>query len=231
MTGIFHHDTGIVADFPSLAAAVLVVEGVDGLSPGPLDPAPHVAAAKARLAEGPETGFSEIRAWRAAFSAMGLKPTQYRCASESLLRRIRTHGDLPTLHPLVDYGNALSAAFAIPLAIFDLDRVAAPLVVTRAGGTERHVTFQGEEENPAPGEVVFRDAEGWAHSRRWTHRQSGRSAVRSWTRRALVVAEALHADAAADVARMRETCGRAVTQAGGILHEAATTGEARDRGP
>ena len=29
----------------------------------------------------------EIRAWRQAFSQMGLKPTQYRCASEALLRR------------------------------------------------------------------------------------------------------------------------------------------------
>lgn len=223
MTELFHHDAAILADFPSLAAAALVVENVDRLEPGPLDPTPHLATAKARLAEGPEAGFAEIRAWRAAFSAMGLKPTQYRCASESLLRRLRTHGDLPLLHPLVDFGNALSAAFAIPLAIFDLDQLAVPLVVTRANGTERYVTFQGEEENPAPGEVVFRDMEGWAHARRWTHRQSGRSGVRSWTRRALMVAEALHEDAAADVARMQETLREAVTTAGGVPRAAAVT--------
>jgi DNA/RNA-binding domain of Phe-tRNA-synthetase-like protein len=227
MTDLFHHDAAILADFPSLAAAVLVVEDVDKLSPGALDPAPHLAAARARLAEGPETGFPEIRAWRVAFSAMGLKPTQYRCASEQLLRRLRTQGDLPALHPLVDFGNALSAAFAIPLAIFDLDLVAAPLVVVRAGGTERYVTFQGEEETPAPGEIVFRDAEGWAHARRWTHRQSGRSAVRSWTRRALMVAEALHEDAAADVARMQETLREAVTGAGGPSCASGVAGQVR----
>lgn len=218
MTQIFRHDARLQSEFPSLAAATLVVEGIDGLAPGALDPGPHLAAAMARLAMGPETAFPEIRAWRAAFAQMGLKPTQYRCASESLLRRLRTQGDLPALHPLVDFGNAVSAAFAIPLAIFDLDRVAAPLVVTRAHGTERHVTFQGEVETPEAGEIVFRDAEGWAHARRWTHRQSGRSALRSWTRCALLVAEALHEDAARDVARMSDTLRTALAQASCVVH-------------
>jgi DNA/RNA-binding domain of Phe-tRNA-synthetase-like protein len=217
MTDLFRHDPALRADFPTLTAVALVVEGVDRLDPGPLDPAPHIARAQARLAEGPEGGFPEIRAWRAAFSAMGLKPTQYRCASESLLRRLRTQGDLPALHPLVDFGNAVSAAFAIPLAIFDLGRVAPPLVVTRADGTERHATFGGEEETPAPGEVVFRDAEGRAHARRWTHRQSGRSAVGPGTRRALLVAEALHEGAGADLARMRAALSEALARAGGDL--------------
>jgi DNA/RNA-binding domain of Phe-tRNA-synthetase-like protein len=37
---------------------------------------------------------------------MGLKPTQYRCAPEALLRRLRKEGTLPPLHPLVDLCNA-----------------------------------------------------------------------------------------------------------------------------
>ncbi|HEY3906880.1 MAG TPA: hypothetical protein VGM14_23450 [Streptosporangiaceae bacterium] len=32
----------------------------------------------------------------------GLKPTQYRCASESLLRRFRKEGSLPNLHPAAE---------------------------------------------------------------------------------------------------------------------------------
>ena len=50
---------------------------------------------------------------------MGLKPTQYRCASESLLRRFRKEGSLPRLHPLVDLCNAVSMAYAIPVAVLD----------------------------------------------------------------------------------------------------------------
>jgi DNA/RNA-binding domain of Phe-tRNA-synthetase-like protein len=222
MTSIIRHDPALRADFPTLAAAALVVEGVERLTALDLDCVPHLDVARARLANTTEGTLPEIRAWRAAFTAMGLKPTQYRCASESLLRRLRTQGDMPALHPLIDFGNAVSAAFAIPLAIFDLDRVALPLIVTRAAGDERYVTFAGEEEQPEPGEVIFRDAEGWAHARRWTHRQSGRSAVRSSTRRALLVTEALHDNASADVERVVNTLTSAICAAGAVADRVLT---------
>src|SRR5207237_5536508 len=57
--------------------------------------------ARERLsAAGTESELPEIQAWRRTFSALGLKPTQYRCASESLLRRFRKEGSLPAIHPL-----------------------------------------------------------------------------------------------------------------------------------
>jgi DNA/RNA-binding domain of Phe-tRNA-synthetase-like protein len=222
MTPIIRHDPALRTDFPTLAAAALVVDGVDQLTALALDPAPHLTVARARLADTTEGSLPEIRAWRAAFTAMGLKPTQYRCASESLLRRLRTQGDMPALHPLIDFGNAVSAAFAIPIAIFDLDHVALPLTVTRAAGDERYITFAGEEEQPQPGEVIFRDTEGWAHARRWTHRQSGRSAVRPSTRRALLVTEALHGEAASHVARVADTLTAALEAAGAQVERVAT---------
>ncbi len=130
---------------------------------------------------------------------MGLKPTQYRCASESLLRRFRKEGSLPALHPLVDLCNAVSLAYAIPVAVLDLDAVSGPLEVRYATGDEEYLTFAGDTEHPAPGEVIFADQAGQAHARRWTNRQSGRSAVRDTTSTALIVAEALHDSAPADV--------------------------------
>ncbi|MGL5850965.1 MAG: hypothetical protein ACRCZD_09315, partial [Phycicoccus sp.] len=68
-----------------------------------------------------------------------------------------------------------------------------------ATGAEEYLAFSGELERPEPGEVVFADAEGRAHARRWTNRQSARSAVSPATRRALVVVEAMHDGAAGDV--------------------------------
>jgi len=50
--------------------------------------------------------------------------------------------------------------------------------------------------------VIFADAAGRAHARRWTNRQSGYSAVRDTTTTVLIVAEALHASASADVQRL-----------------------------
>jgi DNA/RNA-binding domain of Phe-tRNA-synthetase-like protein len=158
--------------------------------------------AEGRLAEGTEGELPEIQAWRRAFSKMGLKPTQYRCASEALLRRLRKEGSLPRIHPLVDLCNAASAAFAIPVAALDLARIADYVEVRYAAGSETYAAFSGEIEHPEPSEVVFADAAGQAHARRWTNRQSAASAVRDPTTAVLIVAEALHATAGIDVERL-----------------------------
>ncbi|MFX6007084.1 hypothetical protein ABTF07_21140, partial [Acinetobacter baumannii] len=65
--------------------------------------------------------------------------------------------------------------------------------------------FAGEIEHPEAGEIIFADGEGQAHARRWTNRQSGTSAVRHETAAVLVVAEALHATADQDIARLMAT--------------------------
>ena len=196
----FQHSAPIWRDFPALVPAVLYADGITG--DAPVGPAADrfAAIAKSRLAAvAAESELPEIQAWRRAFAQMGLKPTQYRCASESLLRRFRKEGSLPRLHPLVDLCNAVSMAYAIPVAVLDLNAITGPLEVRYAAGDEEYLTFAGETEHPAPGEVIFADQAGQAHARRWTNRQSGRSAVRDTTSTALIVAEALHGSAPADI--------------------------------
>jgi DNA/RNA-binding domain of Phe-tRNA-synthetase-like protein len=210
----FSHHPGIRAKFPELAAGVLYADGICADA----DVSEHIARfnaiARSRLdAAGTESDLPEIQAWRRAFQKMGLKPTQYRCASESLLRRFRKEGELPRLHPLVDLCNAVSIAFAIPVAALDVTKVAWPLQVRPAAGDERYEAFSGETENPEPGEVSFIDAEGRAHARRWTHRQSGLSAVKDETASVIIVAEALHASAAQDVAHLAESLATAIEDA------------------
>ena len=208
---LFRHSDALWADYPALVPGVLFAGGI---SAG-VDVAPRVAhfntIAQARLAAGPESEFPEVQAWRRVFSSMGLKPTQYRCASESLLRRFRKENALPPLHPLVDLCNAVSLAFAIPIAVFDVAKVRQQLEVRYATGAENYQTFGGEIEHPEAGEVIFADATEAAeaapnaHARRWTNRQSGLSAVSAGTRDVLIVAEALHASAAEDVGRLLNT--------------------------
>jgi DNA/RNA-binding domain of Phe-tRNA-synthetase-like protein len=99
----------------------------------------------------------------------------------------------------VDLCNAISMAFAIPVAVLDVSRIREWLQVRHAQGTERYLSFGGDIEQPEPAEVSFIDADGNAHARRWTNRQSGLSAVRGETAEVLIVVEALHAGAAADV--------------------------------
>jgi DNA/RNA-binding domain of Phe-tRNA-synthetase-like protein len=193
----FRHSAELWRDFPALVPGVLYAGGIT--ADAVIDTGRYEKAARDRLASGPESELPEIQAWRRAFAAMGLKPTQYRCAAESLLRRFRKEGSLPRLHPLVDLCNAVSLAFAIPVAVLDAAEIAWPLEVGYAAGNEDYLTFGGEIEHPAAGEVIFADQAGQAHARRWTNRQSGRSAVRGPTSTVLIVAEALHDGAAQDV--------------------------------
>ena len=119
----FRHSDEIWRDFPELVPGVLRAEGISAnvTVDAPLEQ--FHAIARSRLAAGPESELPEIAAWRRVFSRMGLKPTQYRCAAEALLRRFRKEGALPRIHPLIDLCNAVSLAFAIPVAVFDLAQV------------------------------------------------------------------------------------------------------------
>ncbi|MET9063988.1 B3/B4 domain-containing protein [Streptosporangium sandarakinum] len=193
------HSPEVWAEYPELVAGAVFATGITADVSAESRIAVYTAIAESRLADGPETGFPEIQAWRRGFSRMGLKPTQYRCASEALLRRFRKEGVLPRIHPLIDLCNAISLAFAIPVAAIDLSRISKGLDVRHADGTEVYQTFSGETEHPDAGEVIFTDAAGRAHARRWTNRQSGYSAVRDTTATVLIVTEAMHDTASADV--------------------------------
>lgn len=198
----FRHDDAIWREFPVLVPGVMAVEGIrPDVDVEPLI-AKYESLARDRLSDTTESGLPEIHAWRRTFSKMGLKPTQYRCASEALLRRFRKEDSLPRLHPLIDLCNAISLAFAIPIAVFDTARISDDLVVRHATGDETYETFSGEIERPEPGEVIFVDAANRVHARRWTNRQSGTSAVRDNTATVLIVSEALHETAEDDMRRM-----------------------------
>ena len=238
----FEHSTQLRDAYPDLVAGVVRAAGITATADVAGRTAGYLAEARRRLtADGAESGFPEIQAWRRAYTAMGLRPTRYRCAAEALLRRLRLDGELPRVHPLVDLCNAVSAAYAIPVAVLDLDRVDGDLVVRPARGDEEYVSFAGDTEHPDPGEVTFVDSAGRAHARRWTNRQSGWSAVRAGTSSVLIIAEALHAGAEPAVTRLVADLVTALTDgwstptAAAVLTAAAprfstpTTGEDSDQ--
>jgi DNA/RNA-binding domain of Phe-tRNA-synthetase-like protein len=201
----FSHSSEIRTDFPELVAGVLFADGITSTASVASRIARFNAIAEARLAASSEGELPEIQAWRRAFSRMGLKPTQYRCASEALLRRFKKEGALPSIHPLIDLCNAISLAFAIPVAALDVAKIEGDLEVRHATGEETYLAFSGETENPDAREVTFADGAGRAHARRWTNRQSAYSAVRDQTTTVLIVAEAMHGSAEADVQALTAT--------------------------
>jgi len=202
--------------FPGRKTGILELDGIRPDADVAATAAALTGRAVQRFAADTEGTFPEIQAWRRAYSTMGLKPTQYRCASEALLRRLRKDGSLPKLHPLIDLCNAASVAYAIPVAVFDRDHVAGDLSVNQAKGDERYLAFSGETETPDPDEIIFADENGNAHARRWANRQSAKSAVSAGTTRALIVTEALHEIGAEDIRKLTEELAKVIAKEFGV---------------
>lgn len=213
-------------EFPQLVPGLLVVDGIHPQVDVEAQIRLWYQRARERLSQGPESQLPEIAAWRRAYTQMGLKPTKYRSAAEALLRRFKREDDLPRLHPLVDLCNALSLAFAMPVAVFDVAHVDSYIEVRHAAGTEQYLAFSGEIENPAPEEVIFADAAGQVHARRWTFRQSRRSTITPETRKALIVNEGLHESAGTDVRALIDALAEATTALWSVpLQQAILTAE------
>lgn len=207
----FCHSPQLWQDFPQLVPALLLLDDIQPDMAVDDRLKPLYERARQRLKHSPESQFPEVSAWRRVYAAMGLKPTKYRSAAEALLRRFKREDDLPRLHPLVDLCNAVSLAFALPVAVFDLDQVDSYLEVRYATGRETYLAFDHQLEHPAPGEIIFADAADQVHARRWTFRQSRQSTVSAQTRRALVVSEAMHETGLADEQALLATLAAQIT--------------------
>ena len=158
-----------------------------------------------RIGDTPLSEIPSLAAWRRTFSAFGVKPTQYRNAAESLLRRLTKQGTIPSINPLVDLANLVSIRYALPVAVFDQRMVTRATEVRFAVGDEQFTDLGGATpSHPEPGEVVFVDDAGLVSARRWCWRQSDQSAARAGTVEALITVEGHHSDADQDVTRATE---------------------------
>ncbi|MBW1765476.1 MAG: hypothetical protein JRJ02_06920 [Deltaproteobacteria bacterium] len=207
----FYHVQEIWKQFSQLVPGLMTVDGIHPQVDIEDYIQPLYEQARVRLSRGPESQMTEVVAWRQVYSQMGLKPSKYRSAAEALLRRFKREDDLPRLHPLVDFCNALSLASALPVAVFDLDKVTEYLEVRYAKGTEEYLAFSGEIENPKTGEVVFADAADQVHARRWTFRQSRLSTISQETTRVLILSEGMHESAGHDVDTVMDNLEKFIT--------------------
>lgn len=220
----FFHSDRVWQQFPQLRAVVTIFRDVAKIKPERVDTAETIEEVCQRLDNAQESELPSIRAWRNAYATMGLKPTQYRCAAEALLRRFRKDRTLPRVHPLIDTLNAESMKAAIPIAAFDVAHLVEGITVRPAVGDEIYETFEGGVEHPAPEEIIFADAAGQAHSRRWVYRQGAISAVNDTSNAVLIVAEALHEGAAADLMALKFRLEGHAVALGATLGESALLG-------
>lgn len=200
---VFRYDAALIERFPTIRCAAVVARGVtNGPSPDALSDELVAAQAetRARLVDTPLSEVPSLAAWRRVFTAFGVSPTKYRNAAEAIARRVTKKGDLPSISTLVDLGNLVSVRHSVPVAVIDLGAVDGGITVRFARGDEPFDDLGGSEaEHPDEGEVVFVDESDAVTARRWCWRQSRATAAGPTTTEVLVVAEAHHDEAEADL--------------------------------
>ena len=168
---MFAYADAVLERFPTIRAGVVHAAGLVNRETAPAltnDFLAEQGAARRRLEDRPIAETPSIAAWRRAFSAFGVKPTQYRNAAEALLRRLAKNRDIPSISLLVDLGNLVSIRYALPVALFDQSSVVGSTAVRFADGSEQFVDLGSNEVvHPEPGEVVFVDDAGVVSARRW----------------------------------------------------------------
>jgi DNA/RNA-binding domain of Phe-tRNA-synthetase-like protein len=175
-----------------------------------------------RLGDTPLAEVASLAAWRQAFRAFGVKPTQHRPAAEALLRRLTKKGGIPNLNRLVDLGNLVSIRYAMPVAVFDTREATGTVTVRFAEGRERFTELGSQEtKHPDPGEVIFVDDADLISARRWCWRQSAQSAALESTTEALITVEGHHDKAETEVRAAVDDLLALLAEFAGGIHQAA----------
>src|SRR2546421_6549418 len=168
---IFQYHPDILKRYPQLVGGAILAQNVtNGPTPARLQALYQAEQQRVlqRIGSTPLSQIESLAAWRRALRGFGVDPTQYRSASEALLRRLTKKGDIPSINLLVDLGNLVSIRYALPIAVVDTRAIQEGITVHFADGSERWTTL-GESEvgHPDAGEVVFSDDTKLVIARRW----------------------------------------------------------------
>jgi DNA/RNA-binding domain of Phe-tRNA-synthetase-like protein len=124
----------------------------------------------------------EVEEGRTLYKALGLDPTKTRPANEALLRRVLKGESLYRVNTLVDALNLCALRFQLPFGLYDLDRVAPPVVLRRGAAGEAYDGIRKAQVN-VEGRPVLADAQGPFGN---PTSDSARTMITTQTRHALV---------------------------------------------
>ncbi len=192
----------VIERFPAFRIGVVVAEDLMIQPERPQELAQAILAAEqetaAALQDVALADIPELRCWREAYKGFGVKKTSYRSSVERLLKRVQQGAGLPHVNALVDTYNLISLRYRVPVGADDLAKVISPLGFRFARPGDTFIALGDESQEPdppAPGEIVYADAEKCL-CRRWNWYQDARSAISATTASAVLTVQALEPTAA-----------------------------------
>jgi len=170
----------VFSRFPNYRRGLVIARCIrNGAAPDELTAALRAAESTLAGQLTPENLISQprIEAWREAYRALGVKPSEYRPSVEALARRVLKHDPLPAINTVVDMGNLVSIQHLVPVGAHAIDVLQGDMELRLASGAETFEPFGSDAvEHPNRGEIVFVEG-NTVLTRRWTWRQAKHTLV------------------------------------------------------
>lgn len=96
---------------------------------------------------------------RKLYRSFSIDPTRYRPSSEALWRRVKKHGDFPTVNPFVDLTNLLSLKYQVPYGLYDLDLLEGDIRIDQGREGDAYQGIRKDTVN-LQGKLMIRDQTG-----------------------------------------------------------------------
>ncbi|WP_100488981.1 B3/4 domain-containing protein [Sporolactobacillus pectinivorans] len=114
---------------------------------------------KLSLENQPFSDIPGIKEWRSMFKQAGTDPSRYRPSQEALLRKIKKDGRPHMIHSAVDLNNFFSVQYSIPMGIYDLAQINAPVRLTVGTSADTYDGLNGRMMN-MENKIISADSEG-----------------------------------------------------------------------
>ena len=179
---------------PDLTIGVVIARGIDNTQPSL-----EIETLLAEAIEGIRKDLGaekvqehpRIKAWRDAFSKLGISGSKFPSSIESMARRILKGDPFPRISPLVDLYNSVSLRFVVPMGGHDLDTLEGDIHLGFAEGWEPFTPMGAREKAIVPrGELVYRDGRE-VLTRNWVWRQCEKDKTTERTRNVFIPIDVL----------------------------------------
>lgn len=123
-----------------------------------------------------------IKAYREAFTMLGMNPNKYMCSIEAISKRVQKNSVLPVINPIVNIGNALSLKYILPVGAHDIDRLDSDIKIRFSTDNDYFKPMgENEKEQMPEGELIYVSG-NTVKTRRWIWRQSDDGKITSETK-------------------------------------------------
>ena len=132
----------------------------------------NIASVEVKFKDKKAKEIDEIIDYRNSLLKLGINPNKFMCSIEALTKRVQKTGELPSINPVVDIGNAFSLKYLLPMGAHNIHNFEKDMEIRFSTEEDTFLGMGEKEPETMPyGELVYVSG-NTVKTRRWIWRQS-----------------------------------------------------------